>query len=155
VGRGSTVDAPVRPVTRLAPEQQRVAQWGALLAALAFVGLWAPRYPRGAALAASGIGVAMAGFLFAAARRGSLVLTAVAAFVVSFGPWGGLWLLGAPYIAWSGLWLYRASRAASAAAGPRPPRRPPRKPDIAEVHAGRRPPDRSKRYTPPAKKKRG
>lgn len=141
-------------MARLTPEQQRVAKVGAGVAALVFVGLWAPSYPRVAALTASGIGVAMAAFLYLAARRGTVVLTALAAFVVSFGPWGALWVLGAPYIAWSGMLLYRASKAAADAAGPREPRRKKKAAVDAETPAERRAPDQSKRYTPPARKKR-
>ncbi|HEX2040824.1 MAG TPA: hypothetical protein VHF47_13955 [Acidimicrobiales bacterium] len=145
-------------MNRLAPEQQRLAVLGAALAAVVFVALWAPSYPRSAALAASAIGLVMAAFLYLAARRGSLVLTAIAAFVVSFGPWGSAWMLGAPYIGWSGLLLYRASKAASEAAGPRPPRR--KRAVEAEADApaktdapAKRAPERSKRYTPPARKR--
>ena len=149
------MDAPARPVIRLTPGQQRAARVGAVVAALVFVGLWAPRYPKPAALAASGIGVAMAAFLYLAARRGSVVLTALAAFVVSFGPWGWLWMLGAPYIAWSGMLLYRASKAAADAAGPREPRRKKKTAEEAAAPTERQPPRESKRYTPPARKKRG
>lgn len=150
------MDAPARPVARLTPGQQRVAEIGAAIAVLVFVGLWAPSYPKTAALAASGIGLVMAALLYLAARRGTIVLTALAAFVVSFGPWGSLWVLGAPYIAWSGMLLYRASKAAADAAGPRERRR---KQKETETDAGastpeRRAPDPSKRYTPPARKKR-
>lgn len=148
------VDGPARPVARLTPDQQRVAKLGAVLAAIVFVGLWASRYPKPAAVAASGIGLVMAGLLYLAARRGSIVLTALAAFVVSFGPWGWLWMLGAPYIAWSGMLLYRASKAAADAAGPREPRRRKKPVEEAAPVADRRPPDQSKRYTPPARKKR-
>jgi hypothetical protein len=147
------VDAPARPVVRLSPEQQRTAKVGAAVAAVVFVGLWAPAYPKAAALAASGIGLVMATLLYLAARRGTVVLTALAAFVVSFGPWGAAWVLGAPYIAWSGMLLYRASKTAAEAAGPRPPRR--KKAAQAEpVSATKRAPTSSKRYTPPASKKR-
>jgi hypothetical protein len=148
------VAAPARPAARLTPEQQRVATVGAAVAALVFVGLWAPSYPRVAALAASGIGVAMAAFLYLAARRGTVVLTALAAFVVSFGPWGALWMGGAPYIAWSGMLLYRASKAAADAAGPREPRRKKKLVEEAAAPTERRPPRESKRYTPPTRKKR-
>ena len=128
-----------------------MAQLGAGVAALVFVGLWAPDYPKGAALGASGIGLVMAALLFVAARRGTVVLTALAAFLVSFGPWGALWVLGAPDIAWSGMLLYRASKAAAEAAGPREPRRKKKAETAAEVPT-RRPPDQSKRYTPPARR---
>jgi hypothetical protein len=151
--RGPTVDAPARPVARLSPAQQRTAKLGAAVAAVVFVGLWAPDYPRTAALAASGIGLVMAALLYLAARRGTLVLTALAAFGVSFGPWSTAWMLGAPYIAWSGLLLYRASKAAAEAAGPREPRRK-KAVQTETAVAAKRAPVRSKRYTPPAKKRR-
>lgn len=147
------MDAPARPVARLTPEQERLAKLGAAVAALVFVGLWAPDYPKTAAMAASAIGLVMAALLYLAARRGTVVLTALTAFVVSFGPWGAAWMLGAPYIAWSGMLLYRASKAAAEVAGPREPRRKKAKPAEAAVPA-KRAPDRSKRYTPPARKKR-
>jgi len=148
------VDAPARPTARLTPEQQRLAKLGAALAALVFVGLWAPDYPKAAAMGASAIGLVMAALLYLAARRGTVVLTALAAFVVSFGPWGAAWMLGAPYIAWSGMLLYRASKAAAEAAGPREPRRPKKQAVAPEPPKARRP-ERSKRYTPPGRKKRG
>ncbi|MDQ3757770.1 MAG: hypothetical protein M3394_07965, partial [Actinomycetota bacterium] len=140
------MDAPARPVARLTPEQQRVARFAATAAALVFVGLWAPAYPRPGALALSGIGIVMAALLFLAARRGSVVLTALAAFLVSFGPWGALWVLGAPYIAWSGMLLFRASKAAAEVAGPREPRRKQKAAPAPAVEApvDRRAPDRSK-----------
>ena len=147
--------APARPVVRLTPDQQRIATLGAYAAAVIFVGLWAPTWAdKPAGILASAIGVVMAAFLYFAARRGTLVLTAVAAFVVSFGPWGGLWMLGAPYIAWAGLLLYRASKAVSAAAGPREPRRKKKEAPREEEPVERRPPEQSKRYTPPVQKKR-
>ena len=149
--------APARPVVRLSPDQQRVATLGAYAAAVIFVALRAPTwadYPAG--IAASAIGVAMAAFLYYAARRGTLVLTVVAAFVVSLGPWG-VPLLGAPYMAWAGVVLYRASKAASVAAGPQEPRRKKGKKEKAppeDEPVERRPPEQSKRYTPPVQKKR-
>lgn len=148
--------APGRPTVRLTSDQQRVAKLGAAVAAVVFVGLWAPSWTdKDAAIGASVVGVAMATFLYLAARRGTLVLTAVAAFVVSFGPWGGLWVLGAPYIAWPGLLLYRASKAASAAAGPREPRRKKKaRSSDDDLAPERRPAEQSKRYTPPVPKKR-
>ena len=157
MGGDPTVAAPARPTVRLTTDQQRVAKLGALVAAVVFVGLWAPTWAdKPAGIAASAIGVVMAAFLYLAARRGTLVLTALAAFAVSFGPWGGLWALGAPYIAWAGLLLYRASKAASEAAGPREPREPRKKKAKArdEEPIERRPPEQSKRYTPPVQKRR-
>lgn len=149
--------APARPVARLTPDQQRVAKLGAVMAAVVFVAAWVPLWAdEGLAIVASAVGVAMAALLYWAARRGTLVLTALAALAVSFSPaWDGLWILGAPYIAWPGLLLYRASKEASAAAGPREPRRKKKTmPEPGDEPAERRPPDRSKRYTPPVSKKR-
>ncbi|HEX9970056.1 MAG TPA: hypothetical protein VGB03_07945 [Acidimicrobiales bacterium] len=145
--------APTRAVTRLDDRQQRLAYIGAVVAAVAFVAGRVPDMPSGPAFAWSGVGVAMAAFLAFAARRRSVVLTGGACFLISFGPWTALtWFLGAVYIAYGGLLMFRASKEAAAAAGPRPPRERRRKAAAAASEAtvpAKPKPTPSKRYTPP------
>lgn len=124
--------------------QQRLAYVGAAVAAVGFV---AAQWARPLAL----VGLAMAALLAVGARRRSVTITAGAAFAIALGPWDALVLLGAPYLAFGGVLMYRASKLAAEAAGPRRPRPPRRKarqqpePPAAE----KKPPPRSKRYTPP------
>lgn len=147
--------APARYVARLDDRQQRLAYIGAGVAAVAFVAGRVPDMPSGPAFAWSGVGVAMAAFLAFAARRRSVVLTGGACFLISFGPWTALtWFLGAVYIAYGGLLMFRASKEAAAAAGPRPPRGRRGKAAAgsetdAPAPAPKRKPSQSKRYTPP------
>ena len=125
--------------------QQRWAYIGAVVAAVGFVVAQASELPD--ALGFVALGLAMAGYLAYAARRRSVGQTGAACFAVSFGPWGGLWFLGAAYIAFGGLLMFRASKAAAATRPPREPRR--RTPKAtAEPPKPKRPP-KSKRYTPP------
>jgi hypothetical protein len=153
------VAAPTRPVApRLDDRQQRLAYIGAVVAAVAFVAGRVPDMPSGPAFAWSGVGVAMAAVLAFAARRRSVILTGGACFLISFGPWTAVtWMFGAVYIAYGGLLMFRASKQAAAAAGPRPPRERRRKRgrESAEPEAApaKRPPPKSKRYTPPAGKR--
>lgn len=150
MGGDPTLAAPADAVHRLSEQQRRIATWGAAAAAAAFVAVWAPSYPAGHAVGFTGIGLAAAGLLYLAARRGSVLLTAIAAFLVSFGPWSFYWALGLPYLAGAGVLLFRASKRAVVA--PREPKAAPPKaaaPSPAPL-AQRRPPRESKRYTPPA-----
>lgn len=140
-------------MVRLDDNQQRYAYIGAAVAAVGFVVAHASNFPDSIGFAV--LGLAMAAFLVVGARRRSVVLTGAAAFVISFGPWGGLWFLGAPYIALGGLLMFRASKQAAEAAGPREPRRKKEKArPQAEVADKKRPPDKSKRYTPPTTRSR-
>jgi hypothetical protein len=128
--------------------QQRWAYIGAAVAALAFVGGRIPDFPTSVAFLASGLGLLMAALLWYAARRRSVVMTGIAAFLISFGPWTPLtWMLGAFYIAGGGLLMFRASKAAGATREPRAPRRPRKEPEPTPV--AKRAPEPSKRYTPP------
>lgn len=122
--------------------QQRLAYLGAAVAAVGFV---VAQWGHLVAL----VGVAMAALLAVGARRRSVALTGGAAFLVSFGPWGMLWFFGAAYIAFGGLLMFRASKQAAEAAGPREPRKK-KAPKASEAPvAEKKPPPRSKRYTPP------
>lgn len=135
------------PLVQLDDRQQRLAYIGAGVAAVGLVAARAADLPDSIPLVA--LGLAMAAFLAFAARRRSVVLTGAAAFVISFGPWGDvLWFLGAPYIAFGGLLMYRASKQAAEAAGPREARKKKEKTDAAPP--AKKAPDRSKRYTPPS-----
>ncbi|HVF74887.1 MAG TPA: hypothetical protein VM938_07545 [Acidimicrobiales bacterium] len=128
--------------------QQRWAYLGAAVAAAAFVGGRATQFPETVAFVASAIGLVLAGFLWFAARRRSVVMTGLASFLISFGPWTPLtWMLGAVYIAAGGLLMYRASKQAAATRAPREPRRP--RKEVPEAPAAKRAPEPSKRYTPP------
>ena len=128
--------------------QQRWAYIGAAVAAVAFVAGRIPEFPETVAFVSSAIGVVMAVFLWWAARRRSVVLTGLAAFLISFGPWTPYtWMLGALYIAGGGLLMYRASKEAAASRTPREPkRRATREEPVVE---SKRAPQQSKRYTPP------
>lgn len=139
--------------------ERRYTYLAAGLAATTAVALWAPAFGEPAALALTGIGVAMAGLLALAARRGSRLLTGAAAVLLAFGPWGMAWLVGLPYLALAA-WL--AVRAPRPGRRPRPVereegdgKRPARRArPAAEGREGRpvvprRPPAPNKRYTPP------
>lgn len=99
------------------------------------------------------VGLALASIMAALAQRGLAMPTAAASLGVSFGPWNTLAILGSPYIGFAFWVMLSASRrskelkAATRAAGadaPPAPGAPPRE---------RRPPTRSKRYTPPARRR--
>lgn len=140
--------------------EQRYAYLAAGLGAAVSVALWAPSFDERAGVALAAIGVAMSGLLALAARRRSRLLTGGAAALLSFGPWGFLWLVGLPFLVLSVWLILRAPR-------PEPRPRPERTPrpsrrrradsadDDAEgspVPAARAPagpPKPSKRYTPP------
>lgn len=133
------------PAVQLDDRQQRLAYVGAAVAAVALVAIRVGTFPDSLPLAL--LGLLMAAFLAFGARRRSVTLTGAAAFVVSFGPWGDvLWFMGAPYIAFGGLLMYRASKQAAATAPPREPRRKKAPPTAPATKKG---PERSKRYTPP------
>lgn len=135
------------PLVQLDDRQQRLAYIGAAVAAVGLVAPRAGKFPDSIPIML--LGLAMAAFLAFGAHRRSVVLTGAAAFVVSFGPWGEvLWFLGAPYIAFGGLLMYRASKQAAATAPPREPRRKKEK-DVTPP-TKKSGPDRSKRYTPPS-----
>ena len=118
------------------------------------------------------IGVVMAVVLVFGARRRSRFTVAVGAYVLAFGPWHVYALAGTPFLL-LGLWLWYRGR-------PSPEqieaRRQARDAQMAEKRAAReakrgssrgssraaspdstggdrRPPERSKRYTPPARKR--
>jgi uncharacterized membrane protein len=131
-------------VVQLDDRQQRWAYIGAVVAAVGFTAAQVPHFPD--AVGFGIVGLLMAAFLAWAAQRRSVVLAGGAAFVVSFGPWGFLWFLGAPYIALGALLMFRASKQAAAQREPRPPRQE----AVDAALVTKRPPGRSKRYTPPA-----
>jgi hypothetical protein len=78
--------------------EQRWALWGAGAGAVAFIAYWAPSFNRLPAVQLALIGCAMAAALALAARRRSRLMTGLAAMLVGFGPWGGVWPLGLPYL---------------------------------------------------------
>lgn len=137
--------------------EQRYAFLAAGLGASVSVALWAPSFDEPAGLALAGIGVLMSALLALAARRRSRLLTGGAAALLSFGPWGFLWLVGLPFLVLA-VWL--VLRAPRPEPGPRPERAPraSRRRRAAaddgaeagvEVRAPAGPPKPSKRYTPP------
>lgn len=139
--------------------EQRYAFLAAGVGAAVSVALWAPSFDERAGVALAGTGVIMSALLAVAARRRSRLFTGGAAAVLSFGPWGFLWLVGLPFLVLA-VWLVlrapkpeprtrpervtRASRRRQAAAD-----------DGAEAEvtmaprAPAGPPKASKRYTPP------
>ena len=135
---------------RLDRNQQRVGYAGAALAAVAFVvlGLDQPVFLA--------VGLALAALLAFFVWRGSSLPAAAAAVGVSFGPWGRLFFVGSAFIAY-GLWLYftaTSERRAKVAA-----ERAVAKAEAEKARKEERPasggrPAPSKRYTPPAPKKR-
>lgn len=138
--------------------EQRYAFVAAALGAAVSVALWAPTFDEPAGVALAGIGVIMSALLALAARRRSRLLTGGAAALLSFGPWGFLWLVGLPFLVLAVWLVLRAPR-------PQPRPRPERVPRAsrrrqaaddgaeAEVTVAPRapagPPKASKRYTPP------
>ncbi|MEO7837662.1 MAG: hypothetical protein ABIS21_08500 [Acidimicrobiales bacterium] len=90
--------------------EQRWARWGAGVGAVAFIAYWAPSFDRRPAVTLALIGCAMAAALAFAARRRRRLLTGLAAMVMGFGPWGGVWLLGLPYLVLAARLALRAQR---------------------------------------------
>lgn len=141
--------------------EQRYAYLAGGLGAFSSVAIWAPAFDERAGIALAAIGLAMAALLAAAARRRSRLLTGIAAVVLSFGPWGALWLIGLPFLALAAWLAVRAPRA-----GPRTPRVPRdpspsrrrRRAAVEEEEDGPpapprpRPPVANKRYTPPQRR---
>lgn len=144
---------------------------GAVLAAL-----FAPAFDTRAAAVLATIGVVMAAALWLAARSRRRLLTGLASVLVAFGPWGGAWVLGAPFLLLAGWLAYRARPGppdpdvqATVAAPPadapvdgadaagraarRPGRRARRTRPAAAEEAGPGRPTPNKRYTPPAKRR--
>ena len=140
--------------------EQRYAFLAAGLGAAVSVALWAPSFDERAGVALAAIGVTMSALLALAARRRSRLLTGGAAALLSFGPWGFVWLVGLPFLVLAVWLVLRAPR-------PEPRPRPERVPrasrrrqaaedddgEVAAVTAAPRapaaPPKASKRYTPP------
>lgn len=142
--------------------EQRYAYLAAGFGALVSVALWAPSFHAAAGVALAGIGVAMSGLLALAARRRSRLLTGAAAVLLSFGPWGYLWLVGLPFLVLAAWLVLRAPRppprpkAERAARGRRRRRGAPAGDGTGEAAADAKPapapagpPRASKRYTPP------
>lgn len=139
--------------------EQRYAYLAAGLGAVLSVGLWAPTFDKPAGLAFAGIGVIMSALVAVAAWRRSRLFTGGAAALLSFGPWGFLWLVGLPFLVLAVWLVLRAPRPE-----PRPrPERAPRASRRRQAAAGADaeaeatvaprapsgPPKASKRYTPP------
>lgn len=161
----------------LGDKEQRYAFVGAGMAAMASVALWGSQFDEQAAVALAGIGLLMAFLLFVAARSRRRLLTGLACVLLAFGPWGGGWVIGLPFLmlaAWLGLQSSRLQPVAEPEFDEhgelvgRPPRTrpPPRRrrgragastetTDAAAPGAGpdRRPPPPSKRYTPPQRRR--
>jgi hypothetical protein len=159
---------PGRSVNPLDQREVRLATRGAIVAAAGFVALYATTgFSDVAYVVGAAIGVAVAGLLFLAARSGRRMLTGLAALAVGLGPWGGAWVLGAPFLLLGGWLLFRARpRERRPAAGgdagedeggddssgeaPTGRSRWRRSPAPAAETTARRPPTANKRYTPPA-----
>ncbi|HZQ27781.1 MAG TPA: hypothetical protein VFA94_08785 [Acidimicrobiales bacterium] len=129
---------------KLTEKERRVAFWVAGAAALLSIAFWAPRYNQAGTVLLSLIGVAMAGLLALAARSRSRLLTGGAAMLLTFGPWGFAWVLGAPFLGYAVYTWFGAK----ARTPPEPRHRAEPQPAAPKE---RRPPARSKRYTPPAR----
>lgn len=144
--------------------EQRYAFLAAGLGAAVSVALWAPSFDERAGVALAAIGVTMSALLALAARRRSRLFTGGAAVLLSFGPWGFLWLVGLPFLVLAAWLVLRAPRPEPR---PRPERvsRASRRRQAEEDAAGdgdgeeaavtaaprlpAGPPKASKRYTPP------
>lgn len=98
-------------------QEHRWALWGAGFAGVAFIAYWAPAFDRLAGLQLALIGVAMAAGLALATRKRSRLLTGLAAMLVGFGPWGGIWILGLPYLVLAARLALKAQRALPADPG--------------------------------------
>jgi hypothetical protein len=134
---------------KLTEKEQRVAFWVAGGAALLSIAFWAPRFNRREAVLLSLIGVAMAGLLALAARSRSRLLTGGAAMLLTFGPWSFAWVIGAPFLGYA-VYTWFGAKSRSVEVEPQATREPRGEPH-APPPAERRPPKRSKRYTPPAR----
>lgn len=146
----------MRPGSALDEREQRYAYLAAGLGAVTSVGLWAPAFDESAGVALAAIGLAMSALLAAAARRRSRLLTGIAAVLLSFGPWGFLWIVGLPYLVLAGWLAVRAPRPEPRAPRtPRPSRRRRQAEDgedgesVPEPRPRPAAPKASKRYTPP------
>jgi hypothetical protein len=145
-------------VKRLDNLERRVCLITAVVAAAASIGLWAPSFFQAAALILAAAGLAIAGLLAFAARRGSRFLAGLATFLLSFVPWP-ISLIGMPFLG-LGMWLWfrgrpspeeiaerRAQRAAAVAAKRAAKR------GVSSTAADTKRPPPSKRYTPPARRR--
>lgn len=140
-------------MSRLDQREQRFSYAAAAFGALASAGLWAPAFDETAGIVLAAIGVAMAGLLALAARRGSRLLTGLAAVLLAFGPWGMAWILGFPFLCLAAWLLFRGGRLAAetrAARPPEPKREPKKKPEAPSARPSR--PEANKRYTPPQRR---
>jgi hypothetical protein len=142
--------------------EQRYAFLAAGLGAAVSVALWAPSFDERAGVALAAIGVMMSALLALAARRRSRLFTGGAAALLSFGPWGFVWLVGLPFLVLAAWLVLRAPRPEPRPRPERVPRRSRRQradddvdedgeglavPAASRAPAG--PPRASKRYTPP------
>jgi hypothetical protein len=145
--------------------EQRVLVWAALLGAVVSAVL------AGAGLWAALLGLPIAGFLYLTARRRNRLLASLAVFLLAFGPWGAVWVVGAPFLL-AGMWVTfrgkpteaeiaerraardaklaerRAARAASGKGGKGG------KEGAAAASPSKAAPKPSKRYTPPGTRRR-
>jgi hypothetical protein len=134
---------------KLSDNERRIALWIAGAAALLSIGLWSPQFDRPAGVVIALVGVVMAGLLALAARSRSRLLTGGASLLLAFGPWGFVWVLGAPFLLFA-VWTWFGSRrqpVAGEAGVEAPEAARPAKAVAPPKPTG--PPRPSKRYTPP------
>lgn len=160
----------------LSTTEQQYAYLAAGLAAAVCVLFLVRSLDERAALAVSGLGLATAALLAAAARRRHRLSTGVGAGLLAFGP-SPAWMVGLPYLMLFGWFTLKAARlrarqepevdesgqivmrpSAKAARSPRGSRRPGRRARrddrdgmtaVPGAAGDRKPPTASKRYTPP------
>lgn len=116
------------------------------LAVAISVALWAPAYNERAALALSGIGIAMAFLLAVAANRRHRLFTGLACILLAFGPWGMAWVVGLPYLMLAA-WLALKSNRLQ-------PRMEPEGDDTGETEERPARPVRERPIRPPRKRRR-
>lgn len=162
---------------QLNDKEERYARLGAWMGAAVSVALWAPSWDVMAGVVLSLIGLIMCGLLALAAKRRSRLWTCLACLLLSFGPWGMAWVIGLPFLVLAGWLVLKSPRlqprfdpkvdengeivetsAVTEGAEDEPAaarsrrwsrRRMAGANTETEAPAPRRPPNASKRYTPP------
>lgn len=144
-------------MNRLDDREHKVSLYAAALAAATFVALWVALGFSQPATILGAIGLGLSGLLALAARRRSRILTGMAAVVLGYGPWGGAFILGLPYVALAAWLFYRGARSrAERKYGPRTAvearAKEPARPSGKEPARRSSPPRPNKRYTPPQRR---
>lgn len=155
-------------MSRLDDRERRYALAAAATGAVAAVVIWIPFFNQSSGVLLAVIGVLLSGLLAVAARSRRRLATGLMAVLLAFGPWGGAWVIGFPFLCLAAWLLLRGSREAAEEAARRraegddrqastkePSRRRRRQAPVEATVEGPTGPARparptaNKRYTPP------